>query len=155
MHNFNLRHSSFKQALVYAKLLSGMTNEEISEASGIGLARIARYFQEHDAYAPSPVLIKNLCRAMGNTVLVDWINAQVDDLRQDLAIATVQDLTLAVMRATENTGALNSKTMAAINDGQISRQEASALQEQFRKNGEWNRTAADALEDLVSGKAAS
>lgn len=151
MPDFNPRHATFKQTLVFAKLVSGMTNEEISETSGISLAQVARYFQEHDAYAPSPALIPALCRAMGNTILVDWLNAQVEELRPVTAITTVQDLTVAVMRATENTGALNSKTVAAIADGQVSQQEARTLQAQFRKNGEWNFKAADALDALAGG----
>jgi transcriptional regulator with XRE-family HTH domain len=91
MPDFNFRHATFKQTLVYAKLLSRMTNEEISEASGISLAQVARYFQENDAYSPAPALVPALCRAMRNTVLVDWQNAQVEDLRPVKAISNVQD----------------------------------------------------------------
>ena len=155
MHDFNLRHATFKQALVFAKLLSGMTNEEISEASGISGAQIARYFQEHDAYAPSPALVPVLCRALRNTVLVDWLNAQVEELRPVAPISTVQDLTMAVMKATQNTGTLNSKTLAAIADGTISPQEARTLQAQFRTNGNWNHEAADALDALAGGAASA
>lgn len=155
MSDFNLHHATFKQALVYAKALSGMTNEEIAEASGINGPQVSRYFQEHDAYAPAPYLLPTLCRVLGNTVLVDWLNAQVEELRPAAAIRTVQDLTMAVMRATQNTGDLNSKTLAAIADGQISQQEARALQAQFRKNGNWNHEAADALEPLSKKGAAS
>ena len=106
MSDFNLHHATFKQALVYAKALSGMTNEEIAEASGINGPQVSRYFQEHDAYAPAPYLLPTLCRVLGNTVLVDWLNAQVAELRPATSIRNVQDLTMAVMRATENTGAL-------------------------------------------------
>lgn len=154
-HPFNLHHASFKQAMTYAKLLSDMTCEEIADAAGVSLARIRRYFQEHDAYAPSPALIPVLCRAMGNTVLVDWQNAQVEDLRPVAPIATVQDLTMAVMKATQNTGTLNSKTMAAIADGTITPQEARTLQAQFRTNGNWNHEAADALDALAGGAASA
>mgnify|MGYP003621271878 CR=1 FL=1 len=152
MHNFNLHHSTFKQALVYAKALSGMTNEDISEASGINGSQVSRYFQEHDAYAPAPYLLPLFCRVLGNTVLVDWLNAQVAELRPATSIRNVQDLTMAVMRATENTGALNSKTLEAIADGTLTRDEARTLQAQFRKNGNWNHEAADALEALAGGK---
>ena len=151
MHDFNLRHATFKQALVFAKLLSGMTNEEISEASGISGPQIARYFQEHDAYSPAPALVPALCRAMRNTVLVDWQNAQVEDLRPVAAISNVQDLTMAVMKATQNTGYLNSKTVEAIADNAITQAEARTLQAPFRKNGAWNYQAADALEALAVG----
>lgn len=150
---FNLHHATFKQALVYAKLLSHMTNEEISEASGISLAQIARYFQENDSYSPSPALIKPLCRAMGNFVLVDWQNAQVEELRDVPAITTALDLTLAVMEATKNTGTLNAKTAEVLADGKITAEEAKALQAQFRANAMENFRAADALEALAGGKA--
>lgn len=151
MRDFNLRHATFKQTLVYAKLLSGMTNEEIAEASGIGGPQVSRYFQEHDTYAPAPYLIPVLCRVLGNTVLVDWLNTQVEDLRPVAAISNVQDLTMAVMKATQNTGDLNSKTVEAIADNAITQAEARTLQAQFRKNGDWNYQAADALEALAVG----
>ena len=151
MQTFNLRHATFKQTLVYAKLLSRMTNEEISEASGINGPQVSRYFQEHDAYAPAPYLLPVLCRVLKNTVLVDWLNAQVEEMRPETTIQTVQDLSMAVMRATENTGELNSKTLAAIAGGTITQQEARTLQAQFRKNGDWNYQAADALEALAVG----
>lgn len=151
MRDFNFHHATFKQALVYAKALSSMTNEEIAEASGIGGPQVSRYFQEHDTYAPAPYLIPVLCRVLGNTVLVDWLNAQVEELRPETTIQTVQDLSMAVMRATENTGELNSKTLAAIADGNITKDEARGLQAQFRKNGDWNHQAADALEPLAGG----
>ena len=150
---FNLRQATFKQTLVYAKLVARMTNEEISEASGIGLAQVSRYFQENDAYSPSPVLIPALCRAMGSTILVDWLNAQIEELRPGLDISTAADLTQAVMRATANTGDLNTETLKAIADGSILSAEARTLQAQFRKNGEWNLKAADALDALARGQA--
>lgn len=153
MSDFNLHHATFKQALVYAKALSGMTNEEIAEASGINGPQVSRYFQEHDTYAPAPYLLPVLCLVLGNTVLVDWLNAQIEELRPAASICTVQDLSMAVMRATQNTGDLNSKTLAAIADGVISQTEALSLQAQFRKNGDWNYQAADALEPLAGGGA--
>lgn len=150
---FNLHHATFKQALSYAKLLSGMTNEEITEASGISLARIARYFQENDAYSPSPALIKPLCRAMGNLVLVDWFNAQVEELRDVPAFTTALELTLAVMEATKSTGVLNAKAADVLADGKITEAEAKDLQAQFRANALENFKAADALEHMIGSKA--
>ena len=151
MSDFNLHHATFKQAIVYAKALSRMTNEEICEASGINGPQVARYFQEHDAYAPAPYLIPVLCRVLGNTVLVDWINAQVEKLRAVPAISTALDLTLAVMEATKNTGILNQKTAEVLADGKITSQEAKTLQAQFRANAMECFNAADALEALAGG----
>ena len=152
MPDFNFRHATFKQTLVYAKLLSRMTNEEISEASGISGAQIARYFQENDAYSPAPALVPVLCRALRNTVLVDWQNAQVEELRSVPTISTALDLTLAVMEATKNTGILNQKTAEVLADGKITAQEAKILQAQFRANAMECFSAADALEPLAGGK---
>ncbi len=146
---FNLAHATFKQALVHAKLVSGMINEEISEVSGISLAQVARYFQEHDAYAPSPALIKPLCRAMGNTILADWVQAQAEGMRPTESIRNAQDLTLTVMRATERNGELNRKAMDAVADGIVTPEEARVLQAQFRAMGESSLRAADALESLA------
>ena len=150
--SINLRHITFKQALCHARMCAGMTKEEVSEASGISMSKVSRFFQENDAYNPSPALIPALCRALGNTVLVDWLNAQIEDLREDMTITSAEDLTRAVMQATQNTGVLNAKTLAAIEDGDLSRKEAQILQAQFKANGNWNYQAADALEGLASGK---
>lgn len=151
MPAFNLRHATFKQALVYSKRLSQKTNEEISKASGIGLANVTRYFKEKDDYSPSPALIPRLCRALNNIVLVDWFNTQIEDLSPDLNIQTSADLTQAVLRASANTGDLNSETLKVIIGGSISKKDAQALQARFRKNGQWNLQAADALETLAKG----
>ena len=151
-NNINLRHITFKQALCHAKTCADMTKEEISEVSDISLAKVSRFFQVNDAYNPPPALIPVLCRALGNTILVDWFNAQIEALRDDMTITSAEGLTRAVMQATQNTGALNAKTLAAIEDDDLTQKEAQVLQAQFRANGNWNYQAADALEGLASGK---
>ena len=70
------RNMTAVEAVRHAKDLSGMTAGEIAEASGMGLASVTRYFRQDGEYSPGLESIPKLCRAMGNTVLVDWLLAQ-------------------------------------------------------------------------------
>lgn len=72
------RNMTAVEAVRHAKDLSGMTAGEIAEASGMGLASVTRYFRQDGEYSPGLESIPKLCRAMGNTVLVDWLLAQTD-----------------------------------------------------------------------------
>ncbi len=70
------RNMTAVEALRHAEELSGMTAAEIAAASGIGAASVTRCFRQDEDYAPGLKNIPKLCRAMGNTVLVDWLLAQ-------------------------------------------------------------------------------
>ncbi|MCR5259369.1 MAG: helix-turn-helix domain-containing protein [Desulfovibrio sp.] len=70
------RNMTAVEALRHAKELSGLTAAEIAEASGLGTASVTRYFRQDGEYSPGLESIPKLCRAMGNTVLVDWLLAQ-------------------------------------------------------------------------------
>ena len=109
--SMNLRHMGFNEALDAAKQRSGLTNEAIANRSSLSTAAVSRYFNKYDDYTPSPELIPLLCRALGNTIIADWIAAQVEDMHPATNITTTEDLTRAVMQATENTGILNKKTL--------------------------------------------
>ena len=75
--SMNLRHMGFNEALDAAKQRSGLTNEAIANRSSLSTAAVSRYFNKYDDYTPSPELIPLLCRALGNTIIADWIAAQV------------------------------------------------------------------------------
>ena len=141
--SMNLRHMGFNEALDAAKQRSGLTNEAIANRSSLSTAAVSRYFNKYDDYTPSPELIPLLCRALGNTIIADWIAAQVEDMHPATNITTTEDLTRAVMQATENTGILN---------GELSPSEAATIQAQFRSNAKWNNEAADALDPLAGGQ---
>ena len=147
--SMNLRHMGFNEALDAAKQRSGLTNEAIANRSSLSTAAVSRYFNKYDDYTPSPELIPLLCRALGNTIIADWIAAQVEDMHPATNITTTEDLTRAVMQATENTGILNKKTLDAVADGELSPSEAATIQAQFRANAKWNNEAADALDPLA------
>ena len=71
--SMNLRHMGFNEALDAAKQRSGLTNEAIANRSSLSTAAVSRYFNKYDDYTPSPELIPVLCRALGNTIIADWI----------------------------------------------------------------------------------
>lgn len=123
----SLRHMTFKQALVYARSVSGMTKEDISEASEIPLSTVARYFQEYDCYSPSAALIPVLCKAMGNTILASWVQAQVEDIDPAPPIASPAELTRSVLGTTINNGELSRLTHEVVADGDLSPDEAKSM----------------------------
>lgn len=120
--SMNLRHMGFNEALDAAKQRSGLTNEAIANRSSLSTAAVSRYFK------------------------------QVEDMHPATNITTTEDLTRAVMQATENTGILNKKTLDAVADGELSPSEAATIQAQFRANAKWNNEAADALDPLAGGQ---
>ena len=66
------------EALTLAKQASGLTTEEIARRSGISAHVLRRYFKPtDDGYLPSLERVPPLCRALGNAILVQWVQAQV------------------------------------------------------------------------------
>lgn len=147
--NQSLKHMSFKQALIYAKTLSGMTKEEIGEAADLQPASVARYFQQNDHYAPSPALIPALCRAMGNTILADWIAAQIEEMRPAQTIDGIDTLTQKVMGSTVNNGDLARLTREVVSDGIITIEEAKSLIGRVKANIKYLQELEAGLEPLA------
>ena len=76
------------EAMRHAKDVSGLTAEEIAAAVGASAAVIRRYLQRGDDYAPGLDRIPALCRAMRNTVLIQWLEAQLE--RQSKCVRPAQ-----------------------------------------------------------------
>lgn len=66
------------EAVRHAKDVSGMTVEQIARAADVPVATIRRYLERDSGYLPALERIPALCRAMGNVVIVQWIEAQLD-----------------------------------------------------------------------------
>lgn len=66
------------EAVRHAKAVSGMTVEQIARAANMPVSTIRRYMEREGGYLPSLERIPVLCRALGNVVLVQWIEAQLD-----------------------------------------------------------------------------
>ena len=94
------RNMTAVEALREAKDASGMTAEAIAAGVGISASHLRRYLDPYDNYAPSLSIIPALCRTMRNTVMLQWLEAQiaVDDTSVTPA-ATRADVLTAVARA--------------------------------------------------------
>ena len=90
---FDLKKLTAKQVLSLAKNLSGKSNMEIAEAIEQDHSSVKRYFNENDnEYFPSLMRIPRLCQALGNTFILDWIQAQIDDEEHTQGIRSDSDL---------------------------------------------------------------
>jgi transcriptional regulator with XRE-family HTH domain len=79
----DLKKLTAKQALGLAKSLSGMSNEELAEKMEQDHSSVKRYFNEQDKdYYPSLMRIPKLCQALGNSILLDWLNVQVEGAKE-------------------------------------------------------------------------
>ena len=152
MRTINLRQVTFKQALSHAKMLSGKTNAEICEESGLSPANVAKYFKEHEAYYPNPCNIPALCCALGNTVLVDWQVAQVEAVCPEAVIASAKDLSDAALSITGYVGKFCESVRLHVDDGQVSRREAKDSQGQIAGMMARLKAMHDALEPLANGE---
>lgn len=121
----DLRNMTAGEALQYAKLLSGMTVEDIADRAGWGVASLRRCFNPQDTdHRPSLTRIPALCRALGNTVLLDWVIAQLEELSGTPGKSSVVDILQAVNAAASTSGQVHEAVDAALLDGRIDRQEA-------------------------------
>lgn len=68
---------SAQEALALAKEVSGLTAEEIASRTGISVHVLRRYFKPtEEAYLPSLERIPPLARALGNNILLHWLQAK-------------------------------------------------------------------------------
>ena len=92
---------SAQDALLHAKDVSGLTADEISRRAGVSPHILRRYFKATEPeYLPGLERIPALCRAMGNLVLLHWLEARCAALRPALPSAGNRaDVLTAVARA--------------------------------------------------------
>ena len=81
------QNMSATEAMRHAKDVSGLTAEEIGAAAELSAAVVRRYLQRGDEYAPGLDRIPALCRAMRNTVLIQWQQAQLERQAEDVSPA--------------------------------------------------------------------
>lgn len=97
---------SAQDALLHAKDVSGLTADEISRRAGVSPHILRRYFKATEPeYLPGLERIPALCRAMGNLVLLHWLEARCAALRPALPSAGNRaDVLTAVARAGASLG---------------------------------------------------
>jgi len=89
----DLKRMTAKQALSLAKGVAGKTNFELAEGMGQDVSTVRRYFNESDQnYYPSLFRIPMLCNALGNSILADWIQVQLEEDTDSPAIISDNDL---------------------------------------------------------------
>lgn len=71
------RNMDAVEAMRHAKDVSGLTAEQIAAVAGTSASVVRRYLNRDD-YLPGFDRIPALCRAMRNTVLILWLQAQAD-----------------------------------------------------------------------------
>ena len=74
----NLEGIDFKTVLRLAWQQSGLTLEELAQKSGVPFGQVVRYINTEDEYHPNPYKVVALSRALGTTLLIDWLYAQLE-----------------------------------------------------------------------------
>ena len=120
------RNMTAIEALRYAKEQSGKTAEEIAGAFGAGTAVVTRYFRQADSYGPSLDKLPGLCKALGNTILVDWLRAQTQETDDMPAAQSRAEVLTAVARATTALGEV-SRLLVETEHGGIGQEQARAI----------------------------
>ncbi len=105
----DLKSRTAKQALGLAKGLSGKNNEILAEEMGQDVSTVKRYFNENDLdYYPSLPRLPRLCKALENSILLDWIGEQLEAHYGTISIDTETDLLLTVNRIASEMGEVHS-----------------------------------------------
>lgn len=107
------------EAMRHAKDVSGLTAEEIGAAAGLSAAVVRRYLQRDEGYSPGLDRIPDLCRAMHNTVLIQWQQAQLERQAEDVPPARSRaEVLTAVARVAASMGDVQ-RRLADSEDGGI------------------------------------
>lgn len=107
------------EAMRHAKDVSGLTAEEIGAAAGLSAAVVRRYLQRDEGYSPGLDRIPDLCRAMRNTVLIQWQQAKLERQAEDVPPARSRaEVLTAVARVAASMGDVQ-RRLADSEDGGI------------------------------------
>lgn len=74
----DLKNLTGTEAFQLAKDESALTTEEIAERLDISPSVIKRYLKAGDNYLPGLEMIPRLCEVLGNNILLQWLEAQVE-----------------------------------------------------------------------------
>ncbi len=118
-----------KEAVRAAKEESGLTTEQIARRLEVSTSVIKRYLKEDDAYFPRLDMLPRLCLALGNTLLLDWAEAQVgqgiEDQKEDMllflanAIEVLEEMQLFIEKTDTFTRREEEEIHAALDEAGI------------------------------------
>jgi len=78
----NLKEMTVTEAVRTAKEISGKTRKEIAERLGISRGVITRYLKEGDDYSPRMGMIPDLCHALENDIILQWLEVRIREDRE-------------------------------------------------------------------------
>lgn len=112
---YDLRLMSCKAALLLAKETSGLNNEQIAMRSGVPTSMTPRYFDERQPYFPSLFRLPSLCSAMGNTILLEWVKAQLEEFDDSESLGSAEEVFREVNRLAAHMGHVHAALEDSIN----------------------------------------
>ena len=77
-----LSNLPFSSALDLALGESGLSRETVGHEMGWSVSKTQRVFCHNDNYWPNMPSIPQLCLVLGNDILIEWLAANVDELRK-------------------------------------------------------------------------
>ena len=147
------RNMTMKQALLLAKATATpkMTNDDIAEATGIGVEHVKRYFSEHDPYFPGVNKVVPLCRALRNTIIYDWLKAQLADmLPSEDPMSTATKVARAAVDIGARSGRVAQVASDVIADDVVEPHEAASLDAELADLEDATRRARRCLQPVIS-----
>lgn len=143
---------TLKQALLLAKATAKpkMTNEDISEATGLGMENVKRYFSENDPYFPGVNKVVPLCRALGNTIIFDWMKANLADLLpSDAPMRTADLVARAAVDINAQSGRVSQVVAEVIADNEVEPHEAADLDAELAELAKSVQSARERLQPVI------
>lgn len=131
----DLKNMTFKEVAHIAKAKSGMTAEDIAEATEESPGNVAQWFREFNhRHHPAPHKIPRLCKVLGNNLLLEWQQVQLQEFQpsQSSKIKNTSDLLTRVNDLARELGDVHQAVHEAIDDGEVDSQEASELSGELR-----------------------
>ena len=110
-------------ALQQAKITSGLTYEQIAGRTGWNLSVVKKIFGEHQDRLPDIQEVATICTAIGNTFLLEWLAAQVEDIPG----AAGGNVAMQFCRLSDGFAKLARTTAEALGDGSLDAGEANSM----------------------------
>lgn len=128
MHDrFDFSTMSLPAAMGLSVSLSGMTHDEIASAVGWSSANGNRILNPSDDYWPTLPNLPRFCRAVGNTILIEWAEAQVTALPESVRPLDSVTLIKSMGDMFREMGELAKAGADAADDGNLEPGEAAKL----------------------------
>ena len=88
----DLKNMTGTEAFQLAKDESALTTDEIAERLNVSPSVIKRYLKSGDSYLPGLEMLPRLCAVLGNTILLQWLEAQVESEEESVPPAQSIDV---------------------------------------------------------------